>query len=222
VRDAGVGIAPEFLARVFDMFVQGARGPHGGPGGLGLGLTLVRRIAELHGGSVEAASDGPGCGSTFTVRLPAMAAPPAPGAPAARSSSNGSRRRIVIVEDNADAREMLRVALELSGHEVHEAHDGPSGLAAILALRPDVALVDVGLPELDGYEVARKVRAQPATAVHLVGADRVRAAGRPAAGARRGIRRAPGEAGAPRRAARGHRGGRGRVLKRVKSPLAVV
>jgi CheY-like chemotaxis protein len=164
-----MGIAPEILARVFDMFVQGARGPDGGPGGLGLGLTLVRRLAELHGGSVEAASDGPGRGSVFTVRLPARAAPSAPPPRAARPAANGGgRRRVVIVEDNADAREMLRVALELSGHEVHEAHDGPSGLALILHERPDVALVDVGLPEFDGYEVARKVRAQTGTVTRLV------------------------------------------------------
>ena len=167
VRDAGVGIAAEVLPRVFDMFVQGARRPDAGPGGLGLGLTLVRRIAELHGGSVEAASDGPGRGSTFTVRLPAMTAPPAPPRPA-RRASNGGRRRVLIVEDNADAREVLRFALEISGHEVHEAQDGPSGLAAILGLRPDVALVDIGLPQFDGYEVARKVRAAAGAPVYLV------------------------------------------------------
>ena len=167
VRDSGVGIAPDILGRVFDMFVQGTRGPERGAGGLGLGLTLVRRIVELHGGRVEAASEGPGCGSRFTVRLPSIAAPAAAAAPV-RDSANGSRRRIVIVEDNDDAREMLRMALELSGHEVHEASDGPSGLAKILAVRPDVALVDVGLPEFDGYELARKVRTASVTLVHLV------------------------------------------------------
>jgi signal transduction histidine kinase/HAMP domain-containing protein len=170
VRDSGMGIAPEMLPRVFDMFVQGARGSDGGPGGLGLGLTLVQRIAELHDGTVEAASDGPGRGSVFTLRLPAMPAPPAPvprRAPAS-PTNGGTRRRVVIVEDNGDAREMLRFALELAGHEVHEAHDGPSGLATILRLRPDVAIVDVGLPELDGYEVARRVRAAAHSAIHLI------------------------------------------------------
>jgi signal transduction histidine kinase/ActR/RegA family two-component response regulator len=169
VRDSGVGIAPEMLPRVFDVFVQGARVPDGGHGGLGLGLTLVRRIVELHGGSVEAASDGPGRGSTFTVRLPALATPPAPApTPGPGRTNGGRRRRIVIVEDNADAREMLRVALELQGHELHEAHDGPSGLAAILRWRPDVALIDVGLPGYDGYEVVRQVRMRSGSAIRLV------------------------------------------------------
>jgi CheY-like chemotaxis protein len=168
VRDSGVGIPPEMLPRVFDMFVQGPRGPGGGPGGLGLGLTLVRRIIELHGGTVEAASEGPGRGSTFTVCLPAIAAPAAPAPALPLGPRAADRRRIVIVEDNADAREMLRVALELWGHEVHEAHDGPSGLATIMRLRPDVALVDVGLPEFDGYEVARQVRKSFGTTMRLI------------------------------------------------------
>jgi signal transduction histidine kinase len=171
VRDSGVGIAPEMLPRVFDMFVQGARRPDGGPGGLGLGLTLVRRIAGLHGGSVEAASDGPGRGSTFTLRLPTIAVPTVPPVPPAQPAAappRDARRRVLVVEDNADTREMLRSALELSGHEVHEAHDGPSGLEAILRLGPDVALVDIGLPEFDGYEIARKVRAGAGAAPYLV------------------------------------------------------
>jgi signal transduction histidine kinase len=167
VRDSGVGITPEMLSRVFDMFVQGPRGPDGSSGGLGVGLTLVRRIAELHGGTVQAASEGPGCGSTFTVRLPAIPAP-APAAPPPTPAPDGGRRRIVIVEDNADTREMLRLALELSGHEVHEAHDGPSGLDAIMRLRPDIALIDLGLPEFDGYEIARQVRKTAGSAIRLI------------------------------------------------------
>jgi signal transduction histidine kinase/ActR/RegA family two-component response regulator len=168
IRDSGMGIAPEMLPRVFDMFVQGARGSDGGPGGLGLGLTLVRRIVELHGGTVGAASDGLGRGSVFTLHLPAMPEPLVPVPRRAPSATNGTRRRIVIIEDNVDARDMLRVALELAGHEVHEAHDGPSGLATILRVQPDVALVDVGLPEFDGYEVARRVRAAAGPAVQLI------------------------------------------------------
>jgi signal transduction histidine kinase len=168
VRDSGVGIAPEMLPRVFDMFVQGTRGPEGGPGGLGLGLTLVRRIVELHGGAVEAASEGRGRGSTFTVRLPALAVPPAVRSAAVPARRHDVRRRVLVVEDNADARDMLRVTLQLTGHEVHEAHDGPSGLEAIRRVRPDVALVDIGLPHFSGYELARKARGEFGAAVRLV------------------------------------------------------
>jgi signal transduction histidine kinase/ActR/RegA family two-component response regulator len=169
VRDSGVGIAPEMLSRVFDLFAQGERGPDRGAGGLGLGLTLVRRITELHGGRVEAASEGAGHGSTFTVSLPALAAPPAP-APGvvAAARSNGASRRILVVEDNPDAREMLRHLLNLAGHEVHEAADGPGGLEAALRLRPDIALVDVGLPGFDGYHLARHVRGSAGPAIYLV------------------------------------------------------
>ncbi len=169
VRDTGVGIAPEMLPRVFDLFAQGERGPDRGAGGLGLGLTLVRRITELHGGSVEAASPGAGHGSTFTVRLPALAAPAAP-APrsGAATLSDGKSRRILVVEDNTDAREMLRHLLNLAGHEVHEAPDGPAGLEAALRLRPDIALVDVGLPGFDGYQLARLVRGSAGPSIYLV------------------------------------------------------
>jgi signal transduction histidine kinase/ActR/RegA family two-component response regulator len=169
VRDSGVGIAPEMLPRVFDLFAQGERGPDRGAGGLGLGLTLVRRITELHGGTVEAASDGPGHGSTFTVRLPAMAAPqPARALPLAPAAASGTSRRILVVEDNTDAREMLHHLLKLAGHEVLDAADGPGGLEVALRQRPDIALVDVGLPGFDGYELARRVRATGDSSVYLV------------------------------------------------------
>ena len=169
VRDSGVGIDPEMLSCVFDLFVQGERAPDRGLGGLGLGLTLVRRLAELHGGRAEATSDGVGRGSEFTVRLPALPEPPVESPVAAPMTTEGHPRRIVIVEDNADVLVTLRQALELEGHEVHEASDGPLGLAAILNLRPDVALVDIGLPGFDGYELARRVRASPTgKSAHLV------------------------------------------------------
>ena len=172
VRDTGVGIVAGMLPRVFDLFTQGERGPDRGAGGLGLGLTLVRRITELHGGSVDAASAGTGHGSTFTVRLPALAAPLAapPAAPptAVAARAGGKARRILVVEDNTDAREMLRHLLNLAGHEVHEAADGPAGLEAALRLRPDVALVDVGLPGFDGYQLARRVRGSAGPLIYLV------------------------------------------------------
>jgi CheY-like chemotaxis protein/two-component sensor histidine kinase len=162
VKDSGVGIPPDAVARIFDLFVQGEGTLDRAQGGLGIGLTLVRRLVELHGGTVRARSDGPGKGSTFTVHLPATEAPAStaperiPMAPASTSP-----RRVLIVEDNDDAREMLRVLLTHEGHEVHEAVDGPSGLEAALTLRPDVALLDVGLPGLDGYALARAIRARP-------------------------------------------------------------
>jgi len=161
VQDDGIGMSPDLLARVFDLFVQGERTLERGPGGLGIGLTLVRRLVELHGGTVEAASEGAGRGSTFTVRLPAQPTPAGPLHPMAAVPEPGARRRVLLVEDDRDARESLKSVLELAGHDVHVAEDGPSGLAAIQELAPDIALVDIGLPGLDGYEVARRVRAQP-------------------------------------------------------------
>jgi signal transduction histidine kinase len=160
VRDAGTGIDPAMLPRVFDIFVQGDRSVHGGPGGLGLGLTLVRRISELHGGRADADSAGRGHGSIFTIRIPAMARPAADATHAPPVRRSESVRRVLVIEDNADAREMLRLALVQAGHAVLEAVDGPDGLDCVRRLRPDVALVDVGLPGFDGYEVARQIRAE--------------------------------------------------------------
>jgi two-component system, sensor histidine kinase len=145
------------LGRIFDLFVQGERPIDRVQGGLGIGLTLVRRLAELHDGTVEAKSEGSGKGSTFIVRLPAAEVtaeqPRVTPRPLARQS-----RRILIVEDNDDAREALSTALRLLGHEVHEAADGLGAIDVAVKLRPDIALIDVGLPELDGYEVARRLR----------------------------------------------------------------
>jgi signal transduction histidine kinase/ActR/RegA family two-component response regulator len=167
ISDDGIGISADLLPRVFDLFVQGQREPDRSQGGLGLGLTVVRRLVELHGGRVEADSDGPGTGACFTVRLPRIDAPPAArDEPAAVLA--GSPRRVLIVEDNEDAREMLRRLLELAGHDVRAAVDGPSGVTAALALVPDVALIDLGLPGLDGYEVARRIRASVGAAIRLV------------------------------------------------------
>ncbi|HVR30978.1 MAG TPA: ATP-binding protein [Thermoanaerobaculia bacterium] len=162
VRDNGSGIAPQTLPRVFDLFFQ-VQSPLGGMRrGLGIGLTLVRRLVEQHGGTVEAASAGLGKGSEFTVRLPLSTRPVA--APEAQPAAGlgGDRLSIVMVEDNADARDVLRLLLEAEGHRVEVAADGPAGLALILERRPDVALIDIGLPGCDGFEVAHRVRESPA------------------------------------------------------------
>lgn len=156
VEDTGGGMSPELLATVFDLFVQGERTLDRRQGGLGIGLTLVRRLAELHGGTVSAHSDGLQQGSVFTVRLPLIQieAPVAPPAP----SIAGGARHVVVVEDNDDAREALCTMLELAGHSVRWAADGEAGLKLALATHPEVALIDIGLPLLPGYEVARQLR----------------------------------------------------------------
>ena len=159
VSDEGAGLAPGSAERMFDLFVQGERGLDRAAGGLGVGLALVKRLTEMHGGSVAAESAGPGQGATFTVRLPAVLPP------AQREKSASpvllAPRRVLIVEDNDDARHMLHAALAFSGHQVREARDGTSGLALAAEEHPDVALIDIGLPDLDGYEVARRLRAAP-------------------------------------------------------------
>jgi two-component system, sensor histidine kinase len=158
VRDYGAGLDAETAARVFELFYQ-ARQPVQRPkGGLGIGLTLVRRIAELHGGRADVSSAGRGKGATFTVTLPAIEPPPVMPQVERRSDAR-QRCAVLIVEDSEDARQSLRRLLELEGHRVHTAADGASGLAALLELQPDIALIDIGLPELDGYELARQARA---------------------------------------------------------------
>jgi NO-binding membrane sensor protein with MHYT domain/CheY-like chemotaxis protein len=160
VRDTGVGISPEALPRVFDLFFQATQGVYRSTRGLGIGLTLVQRLAQLHGGKVEVSSAGLGKGACFTVRMPAIATPAlglscVPGRAAHRQS-----RSIVVVEDDTDARETLRMALEMQGHSVVLAEDGVSGLEAIRKIGPDVAIVDIGLPGLNGYQIAERLRAQ--------------------------------------------------------------
>jgi PAS domain S-box-containing protein len=159
VTDTGVGIAPDMLPRVFEPFAQAAQSMDRPAGGLGIGLTLSRRLVELHGGTLTAASDGPGLGAQFTVRLPAQttAAPPPPPLTPAPDRS----RVILIVEDNDDARESLRLLLESLGHRVLEAGDGRRALALALHHRPEVLLIDLGLPGLDGYALARALRQSP-------------------------------------------------------------
>lgn len=155
VRDNGVGIAPSLLPHVFDLFVQGERTLDRRAGGLGIGLTLVRRLVELQDGTVEAESSAQG--STFRVRFPAIETPA--GFRERNRQASAGRRHVAIIEDNEDALAALRSLLELDGHRVDAALDGESGLAALLELRPDVAVVDIGLPRLSGFEVARRSRA---------------------------------------------------------------
>ena len=157
VRDTGVGMSQELAARAFELFVQGDAALDRGQGGLGIGLTLVRRLAELHGGSAAAASAGRGQGSEFTVRLPAIEER-TPLSQVKAGVEKRGRRDILIVEDNADAAETLRRLLELSGHRVHVERDGVAGLEAVVNRRPQIALIDIGLPRMDGYELVQRVR----------------------------------------------------------------
>jgi PAS domain S-box-containing protein len=159
VQDSGFGIAPELLPTIFDMFVQGERTLDRAQGGLGIGLTLVRRLVELHGGTVRAASAGAGCGSTFTVRLPQVAAQSR--ADPETQPAGTAARSVLLIEDSRDAREMFRMMLELAGHRVYEAEDGARGLELLEHEHPEVAIIDIGLPGLDGYQVAKRIRAQP-------------------------------------------------------------
>ena len=161
VKDSGIGISAEMLPRVFEMFAQERQALDRSEGGLGLGLTIVKSLVELHGGTVEAISAGVGTGSEFVIRLPL--APAASDAHRVSSSNagairrSGPRRRILVVDDNVDAARMMAAALEMSGHEAQIAFDGPSALDAAATSRPDAALLDLGLPVMDGYELAQRL-----------------------------------------------------------------
>ncbi len=162
VRDTGVGISAELLPHVFDVFVQASTTLDRSQGGLGIGLALVRRLVELHGGSVCAHSDGAAAGSTFTIRLP-RAIPVLPAASAAPHASAPGKPSVLLIEDNDDGREMMATMLDACGFPVEHAADGLQGVQMAHAHRPDVALVDIGLPGIDGYEVARRLRAHDDT-----------------------------------------------------------
>ena len=165
VRDTGVGIDPATLARLFQPFVQAEGTLHRTLGGLGLGLAVSKSIVELHGGTVRGSSDGPGRGAEFVVALPLMMTNAAVG-PVQRAKPPEARRlRILVIDDNEDSATTMRDLLELDGHQVELASDGQRGMEAALASCPDVVLSDVGLPGLDGYEVARRLRAAGSTAV---------------------------------------------------------
>ncbi|MEO6776613.1 MAG: ATP-binding protein [Kofleriaceae bacterium] len=163
VRDTGIGIGPDLLPHVFELFVQGHQTSERSTGGLGLGLTLASALVRLHGGVITAASAGLGHGSRFTVALPAAAGPPAakPVTPLGKAFPlHGEARRVLIVDDNEDARLLLSEILQAAGHEVQTAHDGIQALEVIESFAPEVAVLDLGLPVMDGYELAQHLRAR--------------------------------------------------------------
>jgi CheY-like chemotaxis protein len=185
VRDTGIGIPDRLLPKIFELFEQGERSLDRSEGGLGIGLTLVQRLVALHGGTVEAKSDGRGHGSEFIVRLPLH--PPGHGEAMPRSTAEAPPaldHRILVVEDNRDSATSLAMLLRLRGHDVRIAHDGPEALDLAATFRPSVVLLDIGLPGMSGYEVAARLRQLPGggrlVVVALTGygreADRLRSA----------------------------------------------
>jgi PAS domain S-box-containing protein len=160
VEDDGFGISLELMPHIFDLFTQSERTLDRARGGMGIGLTLVRRLVELHGGTIVASSRGEGRGSTFTVRLRRIPAPSTARGLAVLPERRSRTRRVLLIEDNGDAREMLRTMLELAGHVVYDAADGVRGLE-LLDAHPDVGIIDLGLPRMDGYQVAKRIREDP-------------------------------------------------------------
>jgi PAS domain S-box-containing protein len=160
VRDNGIGIPPDKLEEIFDMFMQLDRTHAQAQGGLGIGLTLAKRLVQMHGGTIEARSEGAGLGSEFLVRLPVVKAPAASAQPA-RGPLDAAARRVLVVDDNADAAMSLAMLLQIAGNETHVVHDGLAALDAAREFRPNVMLLDIGMPKLDGYEVCRRLRSQP-------------------------------------------------------------
>jgi CheY-like chemotaxis protein len=163
VKDNGIGIPPEALTRIFEMFSQIDDASARAESGLGIGLALVKGLLELHGGTIEASSDGPGQGSQFVVRLPVNAsdvtgqrAADGDAAPVAAAA-----RRVLVADDDKDAADALAMLLELAGHEVRVAHGGRAALTVAQTFRPDVALLDIGMPDLSGHEVAKELRREP-------------------------------------------------------------
>jgi signal transduction histidine kinase len=170
ISDTGIGIKPELIENLFHMFVQGERAMENAQGGLGLGLAIAKTLTTLHGGDISARSGGPGKGSEFTISLPVAPHRPAPGpvlVTREKPAPSFRRRKILVVDDNRDAAEALAIALETQGHQVKTAFDGIAALQAVPEFRADIVLLDIGLPVMDGYEVAQKLRLMP-------GGDRLR------------------------------------------------
>jgi PAS domain S-box-containing protein len=168
VRDTGRGMAPGLLPHVFEPFVQGERSMDRRESGLGLGLAIARKIVDLHGGTIEASSEGPGKGSVFVVRLPALAGFGAEARATPVLVYDGERLRILLVDDNADSVESLQLLLVSMGHDVRSAPDGPTALELAGRFRPQLVVLDIGLPGMDGFEVARRLRAAPGTQDALI------------------------------------------------------
>jgi signal transduction histidine kinase len=167
VSDNGVGIAPGSLPLIFEPFAQGAAPAHAAERGLGVGLALVRGLAEAHGGGASVVSDGPGRGSQFVVRLP-LAAPDQPALALSKATGAGGGARVLVVEDEADSRTLLAEILRLDGHDVTATADGAEAVTSALARPPDVAIIDIGLRGMDGYEVARRLRQTIGGTIHLI------------------------------------------------------
>ena len=161
VEDTGYGISARLMPFIFDLYVQADRTLDRAQGGLGIGLTLVRRLVELHGGTIVASSEGEGYGSRFTLRLKQIPAAVAFVGVSQLRDRRATPRRVLLIEDNNDAREMLRMMLELAGHAVYDAPDGARGLELLSVVRPDVGIIDIGLPRMDGYQVAKRIREDP-------------------------------------------------------------
>ena len=183
VRDDGIGMAPETLPQAFDLFVQAERSYDRGRGGLGIGLTVARRLIELHGGGIEARSAGLGQGSELVVRLPVLPPMKSPTSAQPEGSQDaeggttagpalftaaGARRRVLVVDDNVDTAESLSLLLRLRGYEVEIAYDGPAALKRAASFHPEAVLLDIGLPGLDGYQVASRLRRRRRTAKVLL------------------------------------------------------
>jgi PAS domain S-box-containing protein len=170
VKDSGIGISKELLPRIFSLFVQAEHSLERSQGGLGIGLTIVKRIVEMHGGTVSAASAGAGQGSEFTVRLPMSEALAPVASATGMSQPVQPKRRILIVDDNVDAAMITSALLKAWGHKVEIAFNGPAGIAAVQSFRPEIILLDIGLPGMSGYEVAQQLRAEPSTASLIIAA----------------------------------------------------